>query len=100
MNGNQLFAKFFDLTTQFGQKWIFAIILLLIFWFGGIILQTFVKKMAQRKNLNKDFLHLIARVVKIVMVLLGSITALGTLGVNVSALVAGRGSPGFPSALH
>jgi len=100
MNGNQLFAKILDLTTQFDQKWVFAIILLLIFWFGGIILQTFVKKMAQRKNLNKDFLHLIARVVKIVMVLLGSITALGTLGVNVSALVAGRGSPGFPSALH
>ena len=97
MNGNQLFAKILDLTTQFGQKWIFAIILLLIFWFGGIILQTFVTKMAQRKNLNKDFLHLIARVVKIVMLLLGSITA---LGVNVSALVAGRGSTGLPSALH
>ena len=95
MNGNQLFAKFFDLTTQFGQKWIFAIILLLLFWFGGIILQTFVTKMAQRKNLNKDFLHLIARTVKIVMVLLGSITALGTLGVDVSALVAGPGAHRF-----
>ena len=44
MNGNQLFAKILDLTTQFDQKWVFAIILLLIFWFGGIILQTFVKK--------------------------------------------------------
>ena len=55
-------------------------------------MHTFVKKMAQRKNLNKDFLHLIARVVKIVMVLLGSITA---LGVNVSALVAGLGLNGF-----
>ena len=97
MNGNQLFAKILDLTTQFDQKWVFAIILLLIFWFGGIILQTFVKKNAQLKNLNKDFLHLIARVVKIVMLLLGSIT---TLGVNVSALVAGRGSTGLPSALH
>ena len=52
MNGNQLFAKILDLTTQFGQKWIFAIILLLLFWFGGIILQTFVTKMAQRKNFN------------------------------------------------
>ena len=92
MNGNQLFAKILDLTTQFDQKWIFSIILLLIFWFGGIILQTFVTKMAQRKNLNKDFLHLIARVVKIVMLLLGSITA---LGVNVSALVAGLGLNGF-----
>ena len=97
MNGNQLFAKILDLTTQFDQKWIFAIILLLIFWFGGIILQTFVTKMAQRKNLNKDFLHLTARVVKIVMLLLGSITA---PGVNVSALVAGRGSTGLPSALR
>ncbi len=95
MNENQLFAKFFDLTTQFGQKWIFAIVLLLIFWFGGKILQSFVTKMAQRKNLNKDFLHLIARVVKIVMILLGSITALGTLGVDVSALVAGLGLTGF-----
>ena len=95
MNGNQWFAKNFDLTTQFGQKWIFAIILLLLFWFGGIILQTFVTKMAQRKNLNKDFLHLIARVVKIVMVLLVSITVLGTLGVDVSALVAVLGLTGF-----
>ena len=60
-------------------------------------MQTFVKKNTQLKNLNKDFLHLIARVVKIVMLLLGSITA---LGVNVSALVAGRGSTGLPSALH
>ena len=42
--------------------------------------------------MNKDFLHLTARVVKIVMVLLGSITA---LGVNVSALVAGLGLNGF-----
>ena len=46
MTGNQLFAKIFDLTTQFGQKWIFAIVLLLIFWFGGKILQSFVTKMA------------------------------------------------------
>ena len=55
-------------------------------------MQTFVTKMAQRKNLNKDFLHLTTRVVKIVMLLLGSITA---LGVNVSALVAGLGLNGF-----
>ncbi len=58
-------------------------------------MQTFVTKMAQRKNLNKDFLHLIARVVKIVMLLLGSITVLGALGVDVSALVAGLGLTGF-----
>ena len=70
MTGNQLFTKIFDLTTQFGQKWIFAIILFFIFWLAGKILQTFVTKMARRKNLNKDFLHLIARVIKIVMILL------------------------------
>ena len=46
-------------------------------------------------NLNKDFLHLIARVVKIVMVLLGSIRAVGTLGVDVAALVVGLGLTGF-----
>ena len=95
MNENQLFVKILELMTHFSQKWILAILLFLIFWFGGTILQTFVKKIAQRKNLNKDFLHLIARVVKVGMVLLGSITALGTLVVDVSALVAGLGLTGF-----
>src|SRR5262249_11304139 len=49
----------------------------------------------QGNPLRHDVLTLIGQVAKGVLLIFGAITALGTLGVNVSALVAGLGLTGF-----
>ncbi len=47
------------------------------------------------KQLNPAIVKLLGRTAKYLLMLLGLITALGTLGVDVSAMVAGLGLTGF-----
>ena len=44
---------------------------------------------------NRGLLELLGQTTKIAMVVLGIATALGTMGINISALVAGLGLTGF-----
>ena len=52
-------------------------------------------KISKQLELNANIASLLARTAKITLIIFGFVTALGTLGVNVSALVAGLGLTGF-----
>ena len=54
-----------------------------------------LRKLGDRWGLQEPIRSLVSGVVKVSILVLGTITALGTLGVNVSALVAGLGLSGF-----
>ena len=54
-----------------------------------------ILKVSEKMGLDRHLSELLARVSRIGLVLLGFITALGTLGIDVSALVAGLGLTGF-----
>ena len=78
--------------TNFG----IGLLILLAFWIASAVVARLLNAWASRSGPGReDVLMLIAQVVKIAILVIGALTALGTAGVDVSALVAGLGLTGF-----
>ena len=73
----------------------FGSIIFVFFWFFSKIAQYGIKKILKTTNPSTNISNVIAGIVKNIIVILGFITALGTLGINISAIVAGLGLTGF-----
>ncbi len=67
----------------------------LAFWILAKVVRRLITRSAGRLKLDKDLTSLLARTSSITLIIFGFVTALGTLGINVSALVAGLGLTGF-----
>ena len=65
------------------------------FYMAGIIAKKVISSCSLTKHLNPAIVKLLGRTAKNLLMLIGLITALGTLGVDVSAMVAGLGLTGF-----
>lgn len=66
------------------------------FHIGAVIVRAVFRRIADRINHSRRYvINLLGQVVKITLIVMGLITALGTLGINVTALVAGLGLTGF-----
>ena len=74
---------------------VFAIGIFTLFWVSGTILKTIVRRKMDEKSPHANIAKVLAGIVKNIMLIVGLITALGTLGVNISAIVAGLGLTGF-----
>lgn len=71
-----------------------AVIVLLVFWgMSRLSYRLIVRPKLEARA--PELTHLLARTVKLCLVLFGIVTALGTVGIEVSALVAGLGLTGF-----
>ncbi len=74
----------------------FAIVLFVLFWTAGQFAQKIFFRVGTTLDAGKNrVLQLAGRISKVALILLGAITALGTVGINVTALVAGLGLIGF-----
>jgi len=63
---------------------------------GGIVVQKIIRHIDVKVDAGrKEILQLLGKISKIGMIIFGAITGLGTMGINVSALVAGLGLTGF-----
>ena len=72
-----------------------ALILIIIFWLIALFAKKLILKLA-RKNAQRSYVFkILADFCKITIIMLGIITALGTAGLNVSAIVASLGLSGF-----
>ena len=67
----------------------------ILFWISGTIFKTIVRRIMDEKTPHANISQVLAGIVKNIMLIVGLITALGTLGVNISAIVAGLGLTGF-----
>ena len=66
------------------------------FWLAGLVARRLIIRVASKTDPSLHFVfRMVARVVFTALLLFGAVTALGTMGVNVSALVAGLGLTGF-----
>ena len=72
-----------------------AAVVLLAFLILAKVMRRIITKGADKLQLDKYLTSLLARTSSITLIIFGFVTALGTLGVNVSALVAGLGLTGF-----
>ena len=74
---------------------LFAIGIVILFWIVGTMFKVIIQRIMYEKSLHVNISRVLAGIVKNIMIILGLITALGTLGVNISAIVAGLGLTGF-----
>lgn len=72
-----------------------SIIILLVFWFVGTLFDRFIRKVGARAQVNPDILGLLAWSGKATVLSIGVVTACGTMGIDVGALLAGLGLTGF-----
>ncbi len=80
----------------FGVRLGFAVVIFLAFWVAAAIVAKLLERLSPRLGPERaELLHLGTQITSIGIRIFGAITALGTLGVDVSALVAGLGLTGF-----
>jgi small-conductance mechanosensitive channel len=72
-----------------------AIAIFILFWVSARIFKAIVQRIMNEKNLHANISRVLASIIKNIMLILGLITTLGTLGINISAIVAGLGLTGF-----
>ena len=74
---------------------LFAIGIFILFWIVGTMFKVIIQRIMDEKNMHANISRVLAGIVKNIMLIVGLITALGTMGVNISAIVAGLGLTGF-----
>lgn len=72
-----------------------AILLFFVFWFASRVVKNLIFAAGDKAELEYPVVRLMAMTARVTLLVAGLVTALGTLGVDVSALVAGLGLTGF-----
>ena len=89
------YTQFLNKIYEHMPNIISSIVILVIFLILGRVFKSTIEKVFNKKNSNNAISKVLSNIVKNLIVIVGVITALGTLGVNVSAIVAGLGLTGF-----
>ena len=89
------FNKLVEFISHYIPNIILGIVIFISFWFFSKIIQYGIKKILARVNPETNVSNVISSIIKNLIVIIGFITALGTIGINVSAIVAGLGLTGF-----
>jgi len=75
-----------------------ALIVLIIFWIISKIFSTAILRILN-KHTNSDIPKIITSIIKKIIIIIGFITSLGTLGIDVSGIIAGLGISGIALSL-
>jgi len=92
---DNLIQYLLDGTTIWMPRLINVVIILIIFFILAKLAKRIIISTAERLKFDSSLISIFARASHITLMILGFVTALGTLGINVSALVAGLGLTGF-----
>lgn len=72
-----------------------VLFIVILFFILAKIIRRLILKVSKKLNLDPHLTTFFAQVSRVTFIILGLVTALGTVGINVSALVAGLGLTGF-----
>lgn len=79
-----------------GMKWLGGFVVFLLFWALSLLARKIIRRIARRLPEGKrEVVELLASLVQFLFLILGIVSALGTIGMDVSALVASLGLTGF-----
>lgn len=84
-----------DETTLWAPKVVGVIVIFVVFFILSKIIKRIITSAAERLEIDGNVTSLLARASSVTLIIFGVVTALGTLGINVSAIVAGLGLTGF-----
>ncbi len=91
----ELLKKLIVHVVLFVPRALTSLVVFLLFWSASVLVARIIRRICQKSKFRKDILNLTERTSRAALLLFGAITALGTAGINVSALVAGLGLTGF-----
>lgn len=74
---------------------VIGILLFIVFWLAGKAAYSSVKRLAQKTPDREEIYELLGYSLKLAFLTIGAIVALGTMSINVTALVASLGLTGF-----
>ena len=89
------FRELLGQAKTLGARLLWAIPIFLVFWLLSFAGRWLIMKAGRSFRLNEVILDLLAQLMKVVLLLIGVVVALGTLGINVSAIIASFGVAGF-----
>ena len=72
-----------------------GVLILLGFWIASLFARKIIHRLWQGRVVNPDVADLLEQGLHLALLLVGAISALGTVGIDISALVAGLGLTGF-----
>lgn len=72
-----------------------ALLILIAFWLLSVIIRGVIGRFGENRRLSRDLVHLMEQIIDVSLVLFGVVTALGTLGIDAGAMIAGLGLVGF-----
>ena len=90
-----IITQIVDLISAHTPQLITTFFIFISFWLVGFIVKMVINSISMANSLNPAVIKLLGQTAKNLLILLGFNTALGTLGVDVSAMVAGLGLTGF-----
>ncbi len=91
----RLIQYLLDEATLWAPRLIGVVIIFVVFFVLAKIARRIITSAAERLKFDGNLTLLLSRTSSITLIIFGFVTALGTLGINVSALVAGLGLTGF-----
>ena len=83
------------LLVDWSQKIGVSLLILFVFWVLAAMARKVVRKAGATAGIDSSVINLLARSAHVVLIAVGLVTALGTLGLDVSAIVASLGLTGF-----
>lgn len=91
VNLSQIWTAFVLFLPRLG----IAVLIFFVFWVISRVNRGLVQRFAYSKRLSPDIVSLLMQVTETTLLIFGIVTALGTLGINVSAMIASLGLVGF-----
>ena len=76
-----------------------GLVLFFLFWLAARGLQRVVERLTRVQRFDVSLTSYLGQMARVALLLVGAVTALGTMGVDVTALVAGLGLTGFAVGL-
>ncbi len=89
------FHKLLDQIILFLPRLITGLLIFLGFWLLAILVEKIVKRLIRRVVSYQDIQLILQRGIKGTILAIGIATSLGTIGINISAMIAGLGLTGF-----
>jgi len=89
----QMFDQFLRQFTALAPRILMGFVVFLAFWIASVMFRSIVFKL--HWPVPGDILKVIGHTGEIALIVLGVLTGLGTMGINITALVAGLGLTGF-----
>jgi small-conductance mechanosensitive channel len=72
-----------------------GLVVFFVFWLAARGLRRVVERLTRVRHFDPNLTHFLGQIVGVSLLVIGGVSALGTMGVDVSALVAGLGLTGF-----